>query len=82
MRGLALSKEAIIDYQHLKELKNNDDVIFLLIDKFNNIVLNVYGTVEEVEKSIANIKDHYRFGQVCFDMAKLSEIKSELPYLM
>lgn len=82
MKGLALEKEAIISFQQFQKIKGKDDIVYMLVDKSNNIVINLYENEKEANKALENLKDHYRFGKLCKDNIKISEIKSVLPYLI
>lgn len=81
MYGLEFSKQAIIDYNNLKDKVASNQAVFIIIDKDNYSVLRIINSLEEVEKEIDNLQGHYRFGQLHFDIVGIKEIRDKLPYL-
>lgn len=81
MHGLEFSKQAIIDFNNLKDKIATNQAVFIIIDKDNYSVLRIINTLEEVEKEINNLQGHYRFGQLHFDIVGFKEIRDKLPYL-
>lgn len=81
MQGLEFSKQAIIDFNTLKDKIATNQGVFIIIDKDNRSVLRIMNTIEEVEKEIDNIKGHYKYGQLHFDIIRFKEIRDKLPYL-
>lgn len=81
MHGLEFSKQAIIDFNALKEKIKCNQAVFIIIDKDNYSVLRIINSLEEVEKEINNLQGHYRFGQLHFDIVGFKEIRDKLPYL-
>lgn len=81
MHGLEFSKQAIIDYNNLKDKVASNQAVFIIIDKDNYSVLRIINSLEEVEKEIDNLQGHYRFGQLHFDIVGIKEIRDKLPYL-
>ena len=81
MHGLEFSKQAIIDYNALKDKIATNQAVFIIIDKDNYSVLRIINSLEEVEKEIDNLQGHYRFGQLHFDIVGIKEIRDKLPYL-
>jgi len=78
MHGLELSKQAMIDFNNLKDKVASNQGVFIIIDKDNYSVLRVMNTLDEVEKEIDNLQGHYRFGQLHFDIVGLKEISDNL----
>lgn len=81
MHGLEFSKQAIIDFNTLKNKIATNQAVFIIIDKDNYSVLRIINSLEEVEKEINNLQGHYRFGQLHFDIVGFKEIRDKLPYL-
>lgn len=81
MHGLEFSKQAIIDFNTLKDKIATNQAVFIIIDKDNYSVLRIINSLEEVEKEIDNLQGHYRFGQLHFDIVGIKEIRDKLPYL-
>lgn len=81
MHGLEFSKQAIIDFNTLKDKIATNQAVFIIIDKDNYSVLRIINSLEEVEKEINNLQGHYRFGQLHFDICGFKEIRDKLPYL-
>lgn len=81
MHGLEFSKQAIIDFNNLKDKVASNQAVFIIIDKNNYSVLRIINSLEEVEKEIDNLQGHYRFGQLHFDIVGIKEIRDKLPYL-
>ena len=78
MHGLEFSKQAIIDFNTLKDKIATNQAVFIIIDKDNYSVLRIINSLEEVEKEINNLQGHYRFGQLYFDIVGFKEIRDKL----
>lgn len=81
VRGLSFSKQAIIDYNTLKDNIATNQGVFIIIDKDNKEILRVINSIKDVEKEVDNIKGHYKFGQIHFDMVGFKEIRDKLSFI-
>lgn len=81
MHGLEFSKQAIIDFNSLKEKIKCNQGVFVVIEKENRCILRIMNTIEEVEKEVNNLQGHYKHGAIYFDICGFKEIRDALPYL-
>lgn len=80
MRGLSFSKQAIIDYNTLKNNVATNQAVFILINKDDKEVMRIMNTSAEVEKEIKNIQGHFKYGQLAFDIIGFKEISDKLTF--
>ena len=81
MHGLEFSKQAIIDFNNLKDKIKCNQAVFVVIEKENRCILRIMNTIEEVEKEVDNLQGHYPHGAIYFDICGFKEIRDKLPYL-
>lgn len=81
MQGLEFSKQAIIDFNNLKEKIKCNQAVFVVIEKENRCILRIMNTIEEVEKEVDNLQGHYPYGAIYFDIIGFKELRDKLPYL-
>jgi len=81
MNGLEFSKQAVIDYNNLKEKIKCNQAVFIVIEKENRCILRIMNTIEEAEKEIDNLQGHYPYGDIHFDVIGFKDIRDKLQYL-
>lgn len=81
MNGYSFSKNAILDYEKLKEHLNDKNEVFVIIDIVNQEIIRLFDDKQLTEKTIKELNNHYKYGKLHYEIFKFNCVRKDLAFL-